>query len=430
MQVSVEKTNTFERRLTVEIPEERIDQEVQKRLKSLARTTKIKGFRAGRVPMRMLEQKYGKQARQEAIGEVIHSSFTEATQQHNFNIVDQPTIDVKDTGEGDVSYTADFFIFPTADSIEIEGFAVEKPVAEIQESDVDAMIEKLRKQRQKWEEIEGPATLGDEVHIDYTGNIGESTADQQVQQARFVLGNQNSLPGLDEALIGSKVGDKREVDVTFPEDYQESQLAGNTAHFTVDIKKITRAGKLPEIDDDFVKSFGVEGDTIESLRQGIRENLEQTLLNLTRNRIKRQVLNTLLAKNPIKVPKSVVDSEVQRLTQAREYAQDAKTNLALHEILEKEATVRVQLGMLIKELIKDNQIQASPEKVRELVEEFSEAYEDPKAAIDFYYKDQQRLREVEAIVLENEVVDLLLEKADITEKQMSFYELTQESNQG
>jgi len=428
MQVSVEKTNTFERRLTVEIPQERIDQEVQKRLKSLARTTKIKGFRAGKVPLRMLEKKYGKQARQEAIGEIVQSSFTEATQQHNFNIVDQPTIDVKNNEGGSISYTADFAVLPTADSIEIEGFAVEKPVAEIQESDIDAMLEKLRKQRQKWNEIQGPAELGDEVHVDYVGNIGEATSDQELQQAQFVLGNQASLPGLDEALVGSNVGDRREVDVTFPEEYKESELAGNTAHFTVDIKKIMRAGELPEIDDDFIKSFGVEGDTIESLRQGIRENLEQSLLNLTRNRIKRQVLNTLLLKNPIKVPKAVVDSEIQRLTQAKEYAQDAQTNLALNEILEKEATVRVQLGMLIKELIKANPIQASPEKIRALIEEFAEAYEDPKAAIDFFYKDQQRLREVEAIVLENEVVDLLLKKAEITEKKMSFYELTEESN--
>jgi len=427
MQVSVEKTNTFEHRLTVEIPQERIDQEVQKRLKSLARTTKIKGFRAGKVPIRILEQKYGKQARQEAISEIIQSSFTEATQQHNFNIIGQPTIDVKDAGKGDISYTADFSVLPAADSIETEGFAIEKPVAEIQESDVDAMIEKLRRQRQEWGEIEGPAALGDEVRVDYIGNIGKSTADQEIQQAVFVLGNQASLPGLDEALVGSQVGDRREVDVSFPKDYKENQLAGNTAHFKVDVKKIRRAGKLPEIDEDFVKSFGVEGDTIESLRQGVRENLEQTLLNLTRNKVKRQVLNTLLLKNPIKVPKSVVDAEMQRLTQAKEYAQDAQTNLALHEILEKEATVRVQLGLLIKELIRENQVQASPEKIRELIEEFAEAYEDPKAAADFYYKDQQRLREVEAIVLENEVVDLLLKKAEITEKKMSFYELTEEN---
>lgn len=430
MQVSVETTAALERRMTVGLSKERIEPEIQNRLRSLARKAKIKGFRPGKVPVRVVEQKYGHQVRQEVIGEVVQASFYEAIEQEKLRPVGEPTFafntDFKDLEEG-LSYTATFEIYPEVLTLQTDGLPVEKPLATVMETDIDTMLYRLRQQRQTWQEVDRVAQVGDRVIIDFVGTLnGAPFKGNEAQQVSLFLGQKNLvLPGLEDQLVGSHANEDREADLTFPPDYTNLELAGQTVHFMIHVHSVAEP-QLPPIDAEFAKAFGVEDGNIDTLRRDARTNMERELEYAIRGKIKQQLLETLLQANPVEVPQSLINEEAQRLLKTR---QAAWQNQALTlEMFKEEALKRVKLGVLVSELVKKQSIQVQPEQVRQLIERIAFAYENPEEVINSYYKDKQRLKEVESMVLEDQVVDWLLARAQLTEKPTDFYTLMEQNS--
>ena len=430
MQVSVETTAALERRMTVGLSKERIEPEIQNRLKSLARRAKIKGFRPGKVPVRVVEQKYGYQVRQEVIGEVVQASFYEAIEQEKLRPVGEPTFafntDFKDLEAG-LSYTATFEIYPEILTLQADGLPVEKPLATVTEADIDTMLYRLRQQRQTWQEVDRVAQVGDRVIIDFVGTLhGAPFKGNEAQQVSLFLGQKNFiLPGLEDQLVGSQANENRELDLTFSSDYTNPELAGQTVHFKIHVHSVAEP-QLPEIDAEFAKAFGVEEGNIDTLRRDARTNMERELEYAIRGKIKQQLLEALLQANPVEVPQSLINEEAQRLLKTR---QATWQNQALTlDMFKEEALKRVKLGVLVSELVKKQSIQVQPEQVRQLIERIAFAYENPEEVVSSYYKDKQRLKEIESMVLEDQVVDWLLSKAQLTEKPTDFYTLMEQSS--
>lgn len=434
MQVSVETTSPTERRMTVGIPKERIEPEIQKRLKDLARTVRINGFRPGKVPVRVVEQKYGGQIRYEVINEVIYKSFQEAVQQENLRVAGEPKFEVQfqenqiqeNQTDTAITYTASFSIYPEGVTLHVEGLTVEKPISQVTESDIDTMLERLRQQRQNWDIVKMPASQGDRVVVNFQGTIdGQAFEGNEVKQIPIILGkNEFMFPEWEEKLVGHQEGETLELDVTFPQDHKNSQLAGKVVHFRVEVQNVAVA-KLPELNADFAKSLGVEDGSIETLRHDARENMERELEHAIKLRIKHQLLEALLNANPIHAPATLVQEEAQRVLKNRQQQNlpKAATQHLTSELFQQEAERRVKLGLLLSELVKKNNIQVQPEKVRQMVERIASTYEDPQSVINWYYADQQRLSEVQSMVLEDEVVEWLLQHTQLTEKPMGFYEV-------
>lgn len=429
MQVSVETTGNVERRITVGIPKERIEPEIKNRLKTLARKAKLNGFRPGKVPLRVIEQKYGPQVRQEVLGEVVQASFYEAVEQEKLRPVGEPNFDfksdLKNLEEG-VSYTATFEIYPELSTIHIEGLVVEKPVAHVTESDVDTMLYRLRQHRQTWNEVNRAAIEKDRVVLDGVATVnGNPFEDNEFKQLPVILGQNNFiLPGLEEGLIGVCAGEDRELDLTFPTEYPNPDLASRIVHIAVHVISVAEP-QLPEMDAEFARSLGVEDGNIDTLRVDARNNMERELEYAIKGKVKQQVLDALLKINPLEVPQSLVDEEAQRLLK---YRQREVTNPQLTtDMFREEALVRVKLGILVSELVKIHEIQVSAEKVRQLIERIAMTYEEPDRVIKGYYADKQRLKEVESMVLEEQVVEWLLEKAQIIEKETDFYSLLEQN---
>jgi trigger factor len=424
MQVSVETTSAVERRMTIGLPSAHIAPKIQNRLKSLARQTKLSGFRPGKVPLRLIEKRFGKKVREEVLDEVLKESFTEAIAQEKLRPVGNPSYnfnsEIKNLDEG-LSYTVTFEVYPDIPTLHVEGLAVEKPVCEVTESDIDLMLQKLQKQRQTWKDVERPAQEGDRIIIDFLGTKeGKPFKGNEFKQVPVILDKNNVvIPGLDDKLLGASIGKDYEGELTFPETHTNSEIAGQTVQFVVHVHSIAEP-QLPELNAEFAKSFGVEEGDIEILRRDARQNMERELEYAQKEKLKQQVLDALLEANTIEVPPSLVQEETQRLYQSR-VKEWQSTNL-IAEMFKDEAMRRVKIGLLIGELIRQYKIYAPNDKVREMVERIAFAYENPDAVIKEYYADSERLKEVESIVLENEVVDWLLERAQITEKQSNFYD--------
>lgn len=432
MQVSIETTSSVERRMAVGVPSERIEPEIQSRLKSLKQKTKVNGFRPGKVPIRVIEQKYGQKVRQEVFGEILNKSFYEAITQEKLRVIGEPSFDiesdVKQLEQG-LSYTVTFEIYPEITTLHVEGLPIEKPVAKVTESDIDIMLERLRQQRQTWNEVDRSANEGDRIIIDFVGTInGQPFKGNEVKQVPVILGQQNFLlPDLEKKLVGIRAGESREFDLTFPNDHKNTELAGQTVHFVVHALRID-AQQLPEIDVEFAKSFGVPDGSIATLRMDARHNMERELEYAIKGKMKQQVLDALVKANPIEVPPSLVEEETQHLFKIWQQEQQGQDLPA--EMFKDEAIKRVKIGLLVGELIKIHNIQVQSDQVRQMIEKIAFAYENPEAMIQEFYADKKRLQEVESMVLENTVVEWLRERAQITEKQMDFYTaVMMESNQ-
>jgi len=440
MHVSVETTSTsndtLECRMTVGVPKERIEPQVRDRLKSLARTAKFNGFRPGKVPMKLVEQKYGSKVREEILGEVLRGSFDEALQQEKLQPIGQPSFDINSDPkslEQGLFYTVTFEIPSGISTINIEGLEVRKPVTEISEADVDVMLERLREQRQVWCQINTPAKKGDKVTVDFLDASGDDAL-ENTKNFLLVLGKNNTLlPGLEENLWGVCAGEEHEVPLTFPENHTNMSLAGKTVRLKVRINSV-ETPQLPEIDTEFAKALGVEDGSLETLRQDARNNMERELEYATQYQLKQQVLHALLKANPIHVSQTIVDEEAERLLQ--KFAQDLESQgrdlkeLNLKPALFREqAKKRVKLSLLILELVKRNDIQLDQERVRQFIEKLAATYEDSEAMIAWYNAEQSRLREVESTVLEDQVVEWLLERAKLTEVNTDFYTLMAQSRE-
>ncbi len=433
MQVSVEATTGLERRMTVEVPGERVEQEVRKRLENLGRTTRIKGFRPGKVPFKVIQQRYGDQVHREVVGELIQASFYEAVGQEKLRPAGAPSIEPKSLEPGkSIEFTAVFEVFPQVEPASPEGVRIDKPVAEVTDADVEQLIDTLRKQRTEWEPVDRAAAEGDRVTLDFEGTIeGEPFEGNKGQNVPVTLGAGQMIEGFEQGLIGAKAGEQRTLDLNFPEEYPHKTVAGKPVRFEATVSKV-EAPKLPELDEAFIKSFGVEAGTEEAFRAEVRQNMERELEQKIASKLKQTVMDKLLEINPIEVPKALVDSEAENL------AEQMRRNLRIpagkqgvnldKSMFEEQARRRVVLGLILAEIVQSEGLKPEPEKVRETVEKLAASYEDPKEVVDWYYADKRNLSEVESLVLEERVVEWVMEKADVADSATTFEELMKQQS--
>lgn len=425
MQVSVENTSALERRMTIGVPAERIETEVNKRLQQTARKAKIPGFRPGKVPMSVIRQRYEDGARQEALGDLIQATFYEAVVEQKLNPAGAPSVEPKTFEKGkDLEYIATFEVFPEFSVAGFESISVERLSADVADSDLDNMLEILRKQNVSFEVVDRAAQNEDQLNIDFVGKIdGEAFAGGSATGTQLVLGSGRMIPGFEDGLVGAKAGEERVLNLTFPEDYQNLELAGKTAEFTVTVNTVS-APTLPELNETFFKQFGIKETNIEGFRTEVRKNMERELRQAIKSKVKNQVMDGLLAANPIELPKALLENEVNRLrVQAvQQFGGNIKPDQLPAELFEEQAKRRVELGLIVAEVVKQFDLKPDDTRVRELIQEMASAYQEPEQVVAWYYKNEQQMNEVRSVVLEEQVVDTVLQKASVTDKAVSYEE--------
>ncbi|WP_456405937.1 trigger factor [Thiolapillus sp.] len=428
MQVSVESGEGLVKRLLVNLPADKVNELVEAKLKEAARTVRMDGFRPGKVPMRVVKQRYGEQVKQDAYGELIQSSYYEAVTQENLQPVGDPSIELReDEADGGLAYTATFEVMPEIEVADLTAMEIKRPVTEVVDADVDAMIEKLREQRTEWIDVDRAAQKDDRVTLDFTGMMdGEAFEGGSANDIPLVLGSGAMIPGFEDGLIGAKAGDKPVLELKFPEDYRVENLAGKDVSFEVEVKAVAEP-KLPEIDEDFVKALGVEDGTEESLRKEIRENMEREVRQKIKGRTKEQVMDALLAANDINVPTAMVSREAAALKEQTQQemaqsGQQSTVDLPV-SVFEPQAERRVKLGLLVGEIMRKNELEVDQGRVDEAIAEQASTFEDPQEIIDWYKENTQARASVENVVLEDQVVDLILEQAQVEDEKLSFDEL-------
>ena len=425
MQVSVENTSALERRMTIAVPAERVETEVNKRLQQTARRAKVPGFRPGKVPMSVIRQRFEADARQEAFGDLVQASFYEAIVEQKLNPAGAPAVEPKSFEKGkDLEFVAIFEVFPEFTVAGLESINVERLSAEVADADLDNMLEVLRKQNTRFEAVERAAQNDDQVNIDFVGKVdGEVFAGGSAKGTPLVLGSGRMIPGFEEGLVGAKAGEERVVNVTFPEDYQNLDLAGKAAEFTITVNSVA-APVLPELNEEFFAQFGIKESTLEGFRTEVRKNMERELRQAIKTKVKNQVMDGLLAANPIEVPKALLENEVNRLrVQAvQQFGGNIKPEQLPAELFTEQAKRRVVLGLIVAEVVKQFELKPDDAKVREMIEEMASAYQEPEQVIAWYYKNDQQMNEVRSVVLEEQVVDTVLQKATVTDKSVSYEE--------
>ncbi len=421
-------TSALERRLELSVQLDAIDKEVQQRLKQMSRTVKMSGFRPGKVPLKMVEQQYGPQARSEAIGAAVEKAFGDTVRAQNLRVAGQPRIEQKPGGETALEFSAVFEVYPEIKLGDISGREVEKSVMTLTDAEVEKTIEVLRKQRTTYTEVARAAASEDRVIVDFIGRRdGEPFQGGQATDFAILLGGGQMLPDFEAAVNGMTAGESKNFDLTFPAEYQAKDLAGQTVQFEVTVKRV-EGPQLPALDAEFAKSLGIEDGDIAKMRAEVRENLEREVKKRLHERVKKQVMDALLQANPIEVPKSLIESESQQMAQAAVRDIEARGMSAKDVPIQpswftEQAVRRVSLGLVISELVKDKQLFAKPEQVRKVIDDFSVTYEDPAEVVRWYYSQPQRMAEAEALVLENNVVDWVLANAKVVDKSVTFEEL-------
>ncbi|WP_421864113.1 trigger factor [Motiliproteus sp.] len=425
MQVSVEATSSLERQMTVTVPAERIEDDVNSRLKQTARTARIDGFRPGKVPMKVLKRRYGVGVRQEVLGEVIQQSFYEAVTQENLKPAGGPSIEPKQSEEGqDFQYVATFEVYPEIALADYSAAEIVKETSEVADADVEEMVETLRKQHSAFSDVERASEDGDQLNIDFEGfKDGEAFEGGKAEGHDLVLGSSTMIPGFEDGLVGKSAGEEIELELTFPEQYHSEELAGQAVVFKVKVNKVS-APELPELDAEFFNKFGIEESDLDGFKGEIRKNMEREVKQALHAKLKNKVLNELVKLNDIEVPQSLIDGEVDRLRQqaVQQFGGGANIDASAlpAELFADQAKRRVSIGLLVGELIQANELKADADRVRSTIEEMAQTYQQPQEVIDYYYGNQEQLAQVEALVLEDQVVDLLASQAKVTEEAVSY----------
>lgn len=424
MQVSIETTSGLERRMTVTVPKENVDGEVEKRLKDMAGRVKIDGFRPGKVPFSVVRKKFAGQVGQEVMGEVMQNSFYEAVTQEKLRPAGMPLIEPGDATEN-FEFTATFEVYPEFELKGLDTIKVERPVLEIGDADLDKMLDTIRGQKKAWKEVDRAAKTGDQVTIDFVGSIdGEEFQGGAGQQVPVELGAKRMITGFEEQLTGTKSGQELTMDVTFPEDYQAKDLAGKAASFATTVHKVEESA-LPELNDEFATEFGVKEGGLEALKTQVRENMQREAEQAINNRVKEQVFDGLVGLNLLEVPKALVDSEIETLVKQRQEAmQQYGGGAQVQDIdasqFEEQAQRRVSLGLILSEVIQADKITVPPARLREAVEKLASTYERPEDVVKYYYSDKDRLKELENVTLEEMAVESVLAQAKVSDKATAF----------
>lgn len=429
MRVSIETTSNLERRLTVGVPAERVESEVDTRLQKASRNIRLPGFRPGKVPMKVMRQRFGAGIRQEVVGEVVNESFREAVIQEKLRPAGLPSIEPKNLEQGkELQYVATFEVYPEVELAEMKGFSVEQVVAQVKDEDVDKMIDVFRKQQGTWESVERASVLTDKVTIDYLGTRdGEEFAGGSAQDSDLELGSGRMIPGFEEGIVGMTTGEERTLALRFPEDYHSEELKGAAVQFKITVKNIQQLVPAA-LDEALFAKYGVEDGGEERFRKEVADNMARELKNAVQSKLKQQVMDAVLeAHKSLEVPKALIDQEITALRNQmfQQYGGLSNQNLDLKSLLPdnmfaENAERRVKLGLVLAEIVAKNDLKPGREKVREVIEEMASTYQNPQEVIDYYYSNQQQLAAVESKVLEDLVVEKLLEKANIVTKDCNY----------
>lgn len=427
MQVSIETTSGLERRLTVGVPAEQVENEVDNRIKQAARTVSIKGFRKGKVPVSVVKQRFGANIRQEVVGDVISRSFYAAVQKENVKPAGQPSIQPKQLSPGkDLEYVAVFEVYPSVALADMGSFEITRHSAKVTDADLDTMVETLRKAQATWKVVETSAADGDRVNINYVGTKdGVEFAGGKADNQNLILGSKSMIPGFEDGIVGMKAGEEKTISVTFPEDYQSEELKGAKAEFKITLNSVS-AAELPELDQAFFDKFGVAGSDLAKFRNEVKVNMERELNNALKAKVKLQVMDALITSHQVDVPKALVANEINLLReQMLQRFGGQKQNFDVRSLLpdtmfQDEAQRRVTLGLIVGEIVKDAKLKPDATLIKSKIEEIASTYEQPQEVVDYYNSNRELLAGVESAVLEDQVVDYIVSKAKVTETEASY----------
>lgn len=430
MQVSLETTSGLERRLTVGIPASQVETEVEKRLKDASMNARINGFRKGKIPMSVVKQRFGSGIRQEVVGDVINRSFYAAVQKENVKPAGQPSIEAKQLAAGkDLEYVATFEVYPTVELSNLSSYEITRFTADVIDTDVENMIEVLRKHQSTWLSVERAAVEGDKVNIDFVGTKdGVEFAGGKAEGQDLVLGSNSMIPGFEDGIIGLKAGKQKVLNLTFPEDYQADELKGAAVQFSVKVNSISQP-QLPELDKEFFAKFGVEKGGEKQFRKEVKANMERELSNALKAKVKTQVMDALIASHTVDLPKALVGNEINVLRDqmmqrfgGKAQSFDVKSLLP-DTMFQEEAQRRVALGLIVGEIIQSVKLKPDAKRVRSMIEEIASTYQEPKEVIEYYSNNRELLAGIESAVLEDQVVDHVLATAKVVDQVSNYDEV-------
>ncbi|GAB4254419.1 MAG: trigger factor [Methylomicrobium sp.] len=427
MQVSVEKISELNRKMTVSVPEEVVREKMESRFKALAREVKLDGFRPGKVPQHVVKKLFKDRVREEVTGDLIQSTYFEALHEQKLRPAGYPHIHPSSETEG-FQYTAEFEVYPEISLQGIDGIELVRKTATVEEADVDQMIERIRAQRKNWVTVERASQIQDRVTLSFSGLCeGENFTNGKVDDFQVEIGANKMIPGFEDNLVGLASGDNKTFTVTFPDEYGNTKLAGKPAEFEVSVAKVEES-VLPEIDEAFLKSYGIENGDIQAFRGDVKANMERELTQALRNDLKNGVMEGLYSNINLELPKALVDQEIHELM--KPYAENAKKqNRKLEdldlprEIFEQQARRRVALGLILAEIVQSNNLKVDEAKVREVIEEMAQSYEQKQDVINWYYSNEERLDEVRQLVLEDQAVEWVVGQAKVTEQSVGFSDM-------
>lgn len=429
MQVSVETTQGLERRLTISVPAETVDVEVKNRLRQVSKTQRIDGFRPGKVPASVIQKRYGKSVRQEVAGEIMQRNFVDAIIAEKINPAGRPSFVAKSNEDGKpLEFEATFEIYPEVELKDLEKIAVERPDVEVNDSDLDEMFKTLQKQHQTWKENKRITKKGDKLTLDFNGRVdGEEFEGGKAEGFELELGAGRMIPGFEKEITGMKAGEEKTIKVTFPDDYHAENLKGKEAEFDIVVHK-TEGSVLPKVDEEFAKLFGVQEGGVDALRTEVSKNMARELTQAVKGKVKEQVIEGLLAGHEVGLPSALVAQEVdvlrQQAMQRFQGQMDPKNLPELpSEMFTEQAERRVKIGLLLGEVIKVNELTVDNAKVDELIATAASAYEDPKEVIEYYANNKELMQQMQNVALEEQAVEFLVEKADVSSKKASFKDI-------
>ncbi len=424
MQVSVETTSPIERVLTITVPADRVEEKINSEIAKTAKTVRIDGFRKGKVPVSVVKKRYGQGIRLDAVEQIMRDAYMEAMQKESIQPAGMPSIEPKNITEGaDLEFVAKVEVYPEVTLADNSAIKVERVLSEVTDADLDTMLETLRKQNAEWNAVERASADGDQVTIDFVGYLGDEAFEGGAAQGhKLVLGSNTMIPGFETGIVGAKAGEERTISVTFPEDYQAENLKGKEASFKITVSEVAEQ-VLPEINEEFVAKFGLEEATVDALRAEIRKNMERELNQAIKAKLKTALFDGLASINEVEVPSALVDQEVDGLRKqaASQFGGEGFDASQLPaELFQDEAKKRAKLGLLISEVIQKEEIKVDDERVRAFLEDMAQAYQEPQQVVEFYLKNKEQLAQVQSAVLEEQVVDKLLESAQVTEVTLGY----------
>lgn len=438
MQVSVENTGGLERRLTVQVPGEEIQEKINAKLREMSKQVRIAGFRPGRVPLSVVKQRYGKQVRQDIMNETIQMSLQQAIQDEKLRPASMPNLEAEPESleNGDLEFHALIEVYPEIDAIDAGSIEIESPEAEVSEDDVEEMLSTLREQRKSWNVVEREAQDGDLVAIEYAADKKDGRFPEEGTLRMSIIPGQSGFKDLEEALVSMSADEEKSIKLKFPKDFREAELSNRKATVELKVASVSES-ELPEIDEEFIKGFGIEDGSIDKLKEEIRNNLDRELERASKNLLKTRLIEQLILKLPeLEVPAGIVRQEATSMAaqmmsqQGQQVPQDQAPDPTIVELFMKQAEERVRAGLLMGELAQQNEIQVDPAKVRAAIDTVASTYEQPEEIVQLYYGNQQLMQQVESSVMEEQVVDWVLENAKVTPKNMKFQDVISGATQG